>query len=131
MLIIKVTQFDKISESLKEKQAEYVKAKKFQQMRKRLNKELAVQTNIQAVYVFYYARFNLTVRNKTTGSNKDEAAPAVGNTQALENMFSERANDDFMDQVDDMEEALTRAQEQLLYSRDRSICEFLSIDECE
>ncbi len=43
---VMVNQFEKISSSLKEKKAEYIKAKKFEKMRKRLNKELAVQGNI-------------------------------------------------------------------------------------
>ena len=61
-----------------------------------------------------------------TGGNKEDPGASVGNTKALETMFSERTNDDFMDEVDNMEEALTRAQEQLLYSRDRSICTFIA-----
>ena len=44
-----VNNFGKISAELKEKKAEYMKAKKFERMRKRLNKELAVQTNINAL----------------------------------------------------------------------------------
>ncbi|KAJ3327410.1 Cysteine protease atg4b [Blyttiomyces sp. JEL0837] len=44
---VMVNDFDKISESLKEEEAEYVKLRKFEKMRRKLNKELAVQGNIQ------------------------------------------------------------------------------------
>lgn len=44
---VMVQNFDRISESLKERKAEYMKAKKFDKMRKKLNKELQVQGNIQ------------------------------------------------------------------------------------
>ncbi|KAJ3413290.1 Exportin-2 [Chytridiales sp. JEL 0842] len=44
---VMVNNFDKISDTLKEQEAEYIKAKQFEKMRKKLNKELAVQGNIQ------------------------------------------------------------------------------------
>ncbi|KAJ3337143.1 hypothetical protein HDU93_001524 [Gonapodya sp. JEL0774] len=44
---VMVNNFAKISETLKEKKAEYFKKRKFLRMRKKLNKELKVQGNIQ------------------------------------------------------------------------------------
>jgi cation channel sperm-associated protein 2 len=42
-----VNNFDKISDTLKEQEAEHIKMKQFEKMRRKLNKELAVQGNIQ------------------------------------------------------------------------------------
>ncbi|KAJ3194688.1 hypothetical protein HK101_002162 [Irineochytrium annulatum] len=44
---VMVNNFDKISVELKEQKAEYEKSKKFEKLRRKLNKELAVQGNIQ------------------------------------------------------------------------------------
>ncbi|KAI8804223.1 Ion transport protein-domain-containing protein [Cladochytrium replicatum] len=44
---VMVSTFDKISENLKEQKKEYQKLKKFDKMRRKLNKELAVQGNVQ------------------------------------------------------------------------------------
>lgn len=57
-----VNNFDKISTNLKEKRAEYMKAKKFERMRKRLNKELAVQGTIQKSL---YVLFEMNARNNS------------------------------------------------------------------
>jgi cation channel sperm-associated protein 2 len=44
---VMVNNFDKMSEQLKEQEVESAKAKRFEKMRKKLNRELAVQGNIQ------------------------------------------------------------------------------------